>query len=847
MFSLKDWQRASLSRLLSSSSDLSSSALEVEQDGNDALIGASSWSDDWKVLILDNDTRSIIAPLLSVGELRSLAVTLHLTIDAPRDALPDVSAVYFVRPTPSNVAAIATDAAASRYRDASVHFASPVSRPVLEGFARACVESGSVSRIKKVVDQHLAYVALESRLFTLNMRSGFASYRSPSSANVNDGEGIRNFAQQTAVGLLSVFSTIGTVPVIVFQNGGPSELVARSLDELIRDHLGSPGLGAFGSLGGGGAGAAGALPMPLPGRKRPEPLGFGAGSRPVLILVDRDIDLVAPLAHSNTYQSLVDDCFGPISSNRVVIPESALPSGSSESSIVGDAASSGFFSAALSFIGVGSSAGQKKSGGQGKTVYLDADADPFWRNHAGDDYQRAVEAQENEAKDAAAREDALRQSRAALGASGLADDAAMAAQLALGSSGPDASASTLLTAINSLPELLKRKKMLEVHASILMALFKTALESRTMNAYTDLESALLQGETLDRNGVLQLCSDNAEGRVFEDRLRLAAMHLLTCPLTSSFNSSSSSSSSSAASSSSSSSSLSSSSSSVGASATPAGVLESEMQTLLSTLQSSLVGPEKTSAEATASAKKPINTMSADTTLLMKRATLVLGYVKHLRSVAAATSGGFGAGGSSQMGGFSLSQAVGGGTGGALLDAGGRLFGNILSAASSVARSAARGAARLVAGEARMPLTRVVSAICEGKPSSAPGFGLESFGVLDPRVGGRARGGASLQAQTYGVFAAQANAAATAAAAGGSQLSSNGSIAVGAASAAQSASFKNAFVFVVGGGCYGEAHDVQRWAEKAEPRRTIIYGSTDLVNGKTFLDQLESLGQETTSH
>ena len=826
MFSLKDWQRASLSRLLSS--DLSNSTLEVEQDGNDAF-HSSSWSDDWKVLILDNDTRSIIAPLLSVGELRSLAVTLHLTIDAPRDALPDVSAVYFVRPTPTNVAAIATDAAVSRYRDASVHFASPVSRPVLEGFARACVESGSVSRIKKVVDQHLAYVALESRLFSLNMRSGFAAYRSPSSANVNDGEGIRSFAQQTAVGLLSVFSTIGTVPVIIFQNGGPSELVARSLDELIRDHLGSPGMGAFGSLGGGGAGAAGAMPLPLPGRKRPEPLGFGAGSRPVLVLVDRDLDLVAPLAHSNTYQSLVDDCFGPITSNRVVIPESALPSGSSESSIVGDAATGGFFSAALSFIGVGSGAGQKRAGGQGKTVYLDADADPFWRNHAGDDYQRAVEAQENEAKDAAAREDALRQSRAALGASGIADDAAMAAQLALGTSGPDASASTLLTAINSLPELLKRKKMLEVHASILMALFKTALESRTMNAYTDLETALLQGEPLDRNGVLQLCADNAEGRVFEDRLRLAAMHLLTCPLSSTLNASSSS------------------SASVNASSSPAGVLESEMQILLSTLQSSLVGPEKTSAEGTpssSSAKKP-NNASAETASLMRRAALVLGYVKHLRGVAAATSGGFGAGGSSQTGGFSLSQAVGGGTGGALLDAGGRLFGNILSAASSVARSAARGAARLVAGEARMPLTRVVSAICEGKPSSAPGFGLEAYGVLDPRVGGRARGGASSQAQSYGAFAAQANAAATAAAAGGSQLSASSSAAVGAAAAAQSATFKNAFVFVVGGGCYGEAHDVQRWAEKAEPRRTIVYGSTDLVNGKTFLDQLESLGQETS--
>jgi hypothetical protein len=231
----------------------------------------------------------------------------------------------------------------------------------------------------------------------------------------------------------------------------------------------------------------------------------------------------------------------------------------------------------------------------------------------------------------------------------------------------------------------------------------------------------------------------------------------------------------------------------------------------------------------------------------QRANAVLAYVKHLRSTAAAAAGGFGGAsfGNGGGGGFSLSQAVGvgGGAGGALLDAGWRLFGNIFSAASQVARSAARGAARLVAGEARMPVTRIVQAVCEGRPSLAQGSGanVESFGVLDPRMGvGRPGGGAQAQAQLYGSYVAAANAAASAAAAGGPAA---GGAAMGAAAAAQAVGFRNAFVFVVGGGCYSEAHDVFRYANAAEPRRCVVYGSTDLVNGKTFVDQLEGLGNE----
>ncbi len=38
------------------------------------------FSEQWKVLIYDNDCRDIISPLLNIGALRNLGVTLHMLV-----------------------------------------------------------------------------------------------------------------------------------------------------------------------------------------------------------------------------------------------------------------------------------------------------------------------------------------------------------------------------------------------------------------------------------------------------------------------------------------------------------------------------------------------------------------------------------------------------------------------------------------------------------------------------------------------------------------------------------------------------------------------------------------------
>ena len=61
-------------------------------------------------------------------------------------------------------------------------------------------------------------------------------------------------------------------------------------------------------------------------------------------------------------------------------------------------------------------------------------------------------------------------------------------------------------------------------------------------------------------------------------------------------------------------------------------------------------------------------------------------------------------------------------------------------------------------------------------------------------------------------------------------------------AASGGPFKEAIVFVVGGGNYLEAESLSTWASRAQPPKNIIYGATALLTGEQFASQLAELGR-----
>ena len=451
------------SQLAAVTSMLALSAAPSAADSNPygAPGASSSGASPWKILIYDHHTRGIISPLLSVSQLRSQGVTLHLLLHSDREPIPDVPAVYFVRPTPENLAAIARDCARRLYLRAHLHFSTRLARPAMEEFARLVVNTAGLDRVASLHDQFVEFACLEARLFSLNVPRSYVRYNDPGSTEA-DMEAAMN---GIAAGLFSVVATLGTVPVIRSPKGGAPEMVARKLHKLIAEH-------------------------PTLIRSK----GHQSHVRPVLVVMDRNMDLITPVQHASTYQALIDDVLEH-TANRVEF--NIKPDGGDED------------------------AGRRRGRAPPvirKKFDIDPDVDPFYSRHKFNPFPEAIESNGVELQDVTAKEQQIRSK-----AGGGGDEGPVGA-------GGGTDSSELATAVESLPILLERKKKLEVHTSILQAAMNE-VAARDVPQFFELETALATGTYKNdpakaKRDVTELVSDSTKGNV-NDKVRMVIVYALS--------------------------------------------------------------------------------------------------------------------------------------------------------------------------------------------------------------------------------------------------------------------------------------------------------------------------------
>lgn len=376
-------------------------------------------SDDvWKVLIYDSTGRDIIAPLLSVAELRSAGVTLHMLLHSQRHPIPDVPAVYFVEPTPTNIARIANDAIKGIYASLWINFTNIATREILESLAESVALASRpnplAGRISRVFDMYASFHALQHNLFSLSLQGTYAALNAVKVTNAE----VEKIVGQIVDRLFCVLVTLGVVPFIRAQRGGPASMVANRLDRRIREHL-KMGNNAFTD-----GGAFTAAPT----------------ERPLLVLMDRAIDIPVMLHHTWTYQALAHDVLG-LRLNRVnIVPKD------------------------------GESAGTKRS------YDLDS-SDGFWTEHAGLPFPIVAEAVEG-ALQAYQKEVAeLNKSAGAVGDDGLENNDASAA-------------GKLAAAVSNIPGLAKKKRTIDLHTNIATAILDE-IKERGLDGYFQVEEELL--------------------------------------------------------------------------------------------------------------------------------------------------------------------------------------------------------------------------------------------------------------------------------------------------------------------------------------------------------------------
>lgn len=123
----------------------------------------------------------------------------------------------------------------------------------------------------------------------------------------------------------------------------------------------------------------------------------------------------------------------------------------------------------------------------------------------------------------------------------------------------------------------------------------------------------------------------------------------------------------------------------------------------------------------------------------------------------------------------------------------KLYGQSISAVTA-------GVKNLLSNDRQLVMARTVEALMEGKPNPE----IDSYLLLDPRA---PKSGA------------------------------------GTGSSHLKGPFKEAIVFMIGGGNYVEYGSLQELAKRQQPVKHVIYGTTEILTGVEFVEQLTLLGQK----
>lgn len=259
--------------------------------------------------------------------------------------------------------------------------------------------------------------------------------------------------------LFSVCVTLGNVPIIRCPRNSAAEMVARKLEKKLRENLYDARNNLF--------------------HMDASQAGNFSFQRPVLVILDRNIDMATPLHHTWTYQALAHDVLD-LSLNRIILEDDAVAGGT-----------------------------RKKS----KPCDLD-NRDKFWWSHKGSPFPTVAEAIQEELESYRSSEDEIKKLKSSMGIDG---------ENEVAYSMVNDTTTRLTNAVNSLPQLMEKKRLIDMHTKIATNILNF-IKQRRLDSFFELEEKIMSKSLLDK-GLIDMFQDPEFGSA-EDKMRLYIIYFI---------------------------------------------------------------------------------------------------------------------------------------------------------------------------------------------------------------------------------------------------------------------------------------------------------------------------------
>ncbi|KAJ5457660.1 hypothetical protein N7475_009048 [Penicillium sp. IBT 31633x] len=259
---------------------------------------------DWKVLVVDENSKKLVEGAVKEEEILNLNVSNVEQLEHRRVSNPDMDALYILSPESYVVDCLMADFEVGRYRKAFLVWTS-----FLDPQQRSRLDRSQIAR-ERIADFHVMNINFyprESRLITFRDPWSFPVLFHPSCNDL-----IRRHLENLAQKVVSLCASLGEYPIIrYYRPRSPTHeagvmcshlarFIQNELDQFAQYQRDFP-----------------------PQTNRP---------RGVLLVVDRSMDLFAPLLHEFTYQAMVHDLL-PVKDGDKIVYKTVVNEGSAKEEV----------------------------------------------------------------------------------------------------------------------------------------------------------------------------------------------------------------------------------------------------------------------------------------------------------------------------------------------------------------------------------------------------------------------------------------------------------------------------------------------------------------------------------